>query len=93
MTTPISVITRHPDFPNDIHVIPPGTVRVVNIDFGGAFDITHTGVEDAPEIFEWAVSLRDEVADLPPTHQARLLVHTAIREACQAADIHYEVDQ
>ena len=64
---PVIVVTRHPDFSDEISV--HGVeADVVYIDLGSSFDRTP---DDEDQAREWAQSIWDDVKDLPDGHPAR----------------------
>lgn len=76
---PVIVITRHPDFSDEIEIY-GAEIKVVYIDLGASFDVTKIGPEDREEIEEWAEGVRAEVADLPNDHPAKGSVDALVEE-------------
>lgn len=64
---PVVVVTRHPDFADEItlHYL---EARVVYLDLGSSFNVTPDDAEDARE---WADAVWRDVSDLPADHAAR----------------------
>ena len=50
--TPVIVVTRHPDFADEIQLFGLNA-KVIYIDQGSSFDVTKIGPDDRPEVEEW----------------------------------------
>lgn len=72
---PTVVVTRHPDFADDISVHELDDVRLVYIDLGSEFERRPYNEDQARE---WALSMWDDVKDLPDDHGAKAVVREVI---------------
>lgn len=81
-TTPVVVVTRHPDASNEIGVH-GFRARVIDIDLGSSFD---GQPDDDEQAREWAESVLHSVRDLPNDHPGRLEVESVVRNTCDRLD-------
>jgi hypothetical protein len=78
---PVVVIKRDPDEKTEVHLfgLPEGT-DVIELDLGAGFDAGHLDSGDQPAVKEFCEAVREEIADLPEDHPARVLVEKELVE-------------
>lgn len=67
---PLIVITRHPDFPDDIRSFGECTPTVY-LDLGASLDVTKLGPDDEEAVRDLIASAQEQVRNLPDSHPGK----------------------
>jgi hypothetical protein len=91
---PIILITRHPDFADDIQTENIEDPIVIYLDLGSSFDASKVGKSDHHEVLEWAASHMCDLKKLPDGSRLKTQAMSTVRDMMLRADVTMaEVDE